>query len=110
MVRYISTRIGVMYLGNLVEITTSDELYTNPLHPYTQALLSAIPIANPTVARGTERIKLQGELPSPMNVPEGCRFAPRCRYASEQCKVECPRLREIEKGHFVACHNVEKIK
>lgn len=110
MVRYISTRIGVMYLGNMVEITTSNELYENPLHPYTQALLSAIPIANPIEARNNQRIKLQGELPSPMNVPEGCRFAPRCKYATEQCKTECPKLREMEKGHFVACHNVEKIK
>ena len=110
MVRYISTRIGVMYLGNLVEITTSNELYENPLHPYTQALLSAIPIANPKRARSRERIQLQGELPSPMNVPDGCRFAPRCRYATEQCKMECPKLREIETGHYVACHNVENIK
>lgn len=109
MVRYISTRIGVMYLGNLVEITSSNELYENPLHPYTKALLSAIPIADPTQARTRERIKLQGELPSPMNVPEGCHFAPRCPYATEQCKQECPKLRELESGHFVACHNVEKL-
>lgn len=110
MVRYISTRIGVMYLGNLVEVTTSNELYENPLHPYTQALLSAIPIADPQVARSRERIKLQGELPSPMDVPKGCHFAPRCPFATEQCKEACPKLREMEKGHFVACHNVERIK
>lgn len=110
MVRYISTRIGVMYLGNLVEVTTSNELYENPLHPYTQALLSAIPIADPQVARARQRIKLQGELPSPMNVPKGCHFAPRCPYATEQCQASCPKLREMEKGHFVACHNVESIK
>lgn len=110
MVRYISTRIGVMYLGNLVEVTTSNELYENPLHPYTQALLSAIPIADPQIARARQRIKLQGELPSPMNVPKGCHFAPRCPYATEQCQASCPKLREMEKGHFVACHNVESIK
>ncbi len=109
MVRYISTRIGVMYLGNLVEITESNELYDNPLHPYTQALLSAIPIADPKRARARERIKLTGELPSPMNVPEGCHFAPRCPYATEQCRADGPKLREIGRGHFVACHHVEEI-
>ena len=109
MVRYISTRIGVMYLGNLVEVTTSNELYENPLHPYTQALLSAIPIADPETARNRERIKLQGELPSPMDVPEGCHFAPRCPYATQRCKEECPKLREFDKGHYVACHRVENV-
>ena len=109
MVRYISTRIGVMYLGNLVEVTTSNELYENPLHPYTQALLSAIPIADPETARKRERIKLQGELPSPMDVPEGCHFTPRCPYATQRCKEECPKLREFDKGHYVACHRVENV-
>ena len=109
MVRYISTRIGVMYLGNLVEVTTSNQLYENPLHPYTQALLSAIPIADPETARKRERIKLQGELPSPMDVPEGCHFAPRCPYATQRCKEECPKLREFDKGHYVACHRVENV-
>lgn len=109
MVRYISTRIGVMYLGNLVEVTTSKELYEHPLHPYTQALLSAIPIADPKKAQNRQRIKLQGELPSPLNVPEGCHFAPRCPYATEECRGNCPRLREVGKGHFVACHMAEKI-
>lgn len=109
MVRYISTRIGVMYLGNLVEVTGSGELYENPLHPYTQALLSAIPMANPKKAAKRERIKLEGELPSPMDVPKGCHFAPRCPYAKDRCKEECPRLAEIEKGHYVACHFAEKL-
>lgn len=109
MVRYISTRIGVMYLGNLVEVTGSGELYENPLHPYTQALLSAIPMADPRKAAKRERIKLEGELPSPMNVPKGCHFAPRCPYAKDRCKEECPRLAEIEKGHYVACHFAEKL-
>lgn len=109
MVRYISTRIGVMYLGNLVEVTGSGELYENPLHPYTQALLSAIPMANPKKAAKRERIKLEGELPSPMDVPKGCHFAPRCPYAKDRCKEECPRLAEIGKGHYVACHFAEKL-
>ncbi len=109
MVRYISTRIGVMYLGNLVEVTGSGELYENPLHPYTQALLSAIPMADPRKAAKRERIKLEGELPSPMDVPKGCHFAPRCPYAKDRCKEECPRLGEIEKGHYVACHFAEKL-
>ena len=108
MVRYISTRIGVMYLGNLVEVAKSDNLYDRPLHPYTQALLSAIPIADPRAAKTRKRIKLQGELPSPMDVPQGCRFAPRCPYATEQCKTQRPELRELESGHFVACHCAEK--
>lgn len=109
MVRYISTRIGVMYLGNLVEVTTSNELYERPLHPYTQALLSAIPVADPHKARERQRMKLQGELPSPLNVPQGCHFSPRCPYATEECKKICPSLRELESGHFVACHMAEKI-
>lgn len=109
MVRYISTRIGVMYLGNLVEVTGSGELYENPLHPYTQALLSAIPMADPRKAAKRERIKLEGELPSPMDVPKGCHFAPRCPYAKDRCKEECPRLGEIGKGHYVACHFAEKL-
>ncbi len=109
MVRYISTRIGVMYLGNLVEVTGSGELYENPLHPYTQALLSAIPMADPKKAAKRERIKLEGELPSPMDVPKGCHFAPRCPYAKDRCKEECPRLGEIGKGHYVACHFAEKL-
>lgn len=109
MVRYISTRIGVMYLGNLVEVTTSNALYDRPLHPYTQALLSAIPIADPRKALERQRIKLQGELPSPLNVPDGCHFAPRCPYATEECRNVCPKLRELEKKHFVACHRVEQI-
>lgn len=109
MVRYISTRIGVMYLGSLVELTASDTLYQRPLHPYTQALLSAIPIPDPIEARKRTRVRLEGEIPSPMNIPIGCRFAPRCMYASERCKEEQPILREIETGHYVACHHAEEI-
>ena len=109
MVRYISTRIGVMYLGNLVEVTESNELYENPMHPYTQALLSAIPVADPKKAASRERIKLKGELPSPMDVPKGCHFAPRCPYAKERCQEECPKLEAMDEKHFVACHFAEEL-
>lgn len=109
MVKYISSRIGVMYLGNLVELASSKDLYDKPLHPYTRALLSAIPIADPKTGRERKRIKLEGELPSPMDVPKGCHFAPRCVYATERCKEENPVMRELETGHMVACHNAESI-
>ena len=109
MVRYISTRIGVMYLGTLVEVAESNELYTNPMHPYTKALLSAIPIVDPLKAREHKRIQLKGELPSPMNIPEGCRFVTRCPYATEACKNGVPKLQEISKGHSVACHRAKEI-
>lgn len=109
MVRYISTRIGVMYLGTLVEVAESNELYTNPMHPYTKALLSAIPIVDPLKAREHRRIQLKGELPSPMNIPEGCRFVTRCPYATEACKNGVPKLQEISKGHSVACHRAKEI-
>lgn len=109
MVRYISTRIGVMYLGTLVEMAESNELYTNPMHPYTKALLSAIPIVDPLKAREHKRIQLKGELPSPMNIPEGCRFVTRCPYATEACKNGVPKLQEISKGHSVACHRAKEI-
>lgn len=109
MVRYISTRIGVMYLGNIVELSSSNDLYERPLHPYTQALLSAIPVADPKKAIANKRIKLEGEIPNPMNVPPGCSFAPRCRFATEICNAEKPKLRKIENNHFVACHNAENI-
>lgn len=109
MVRYISTRIGVMYLGTLVEVAESNELYTNPMHPYTKALLSAIPIVDPLKAREHKRIQLKGELQSPMNIPEGCRFVTRCPYATEACKNGVPKLQEISKGHSVACHRAKEI-
>ena len=109
MVRYISTRIGVMYLGTLVEVAESNELYTNPMHPYTKALLSAIPIVDPLKAREHKRIQLKGELPSPMNIPEGCRFVTRCPYATKACKNGVPKLQEISKGHSVACHRAKEI-
>ena len=108
MMRYISTRMGVMYLGNLVELTESDTLYEHPIHPYTRALLSARPVADPKRARANRRIKLVGELPSPLKVPSGCPFAPRCPFAVEACSAERPKLRELAAGHFVACHRAEE--
>jgi peptide/nickel transport system ATP-binding protein len=104
MVKQISNRIGVMYLGHLVELTTSSELYKNPLHPYTQALLSAIPIPDPDIEDKRERIILKGELPSPMNPPSGCVFRTRCAHAMEVCALQKPTWLEVEANHFVACH------
>ena len=104
MVKHISNRIGVMYLGNMVEIGQSNELYTKPLHPYTKALLSAIPIPDPDEAEAKERIVLQGEIPSPIDPPEGCRFRSRCRYAKDICGKETPKLKDVGAGHCVACH------
>ncbi|MBS4222924.1 ABC transporter ATP-binding protein [Lederbergia citrea] len=103
MVRHISTRIGVMYLGNLVEIGGSNEVYTNPLHPYTQALLSAIPETD-TMNEKRERIILKGEVPSPLHSPSGCKFRTRCPHAMKVCAEIVPPMMEIEKGHQVACH------
>ena len=107
-VRHISNNIGVMYLGKLVEVTQARELYSNPKHPYTQALLSAIPITNYHAERQRKRIILKGEVPSPMNVPAGCPFHPRCNFATEQCRQTMPTLDAIGENHHVACHNVQK--
>ncbi|WP_035291434.1 oligopeptide/dipeptide ABC transporter ATP-binding protein [Clostridium sp. KNHs214] len=104
MVKHISDRVGVMYLGCLVELASSHDLYEKPLHPYTQALLSAIPIPDPEIERSKKRIKLEGEVPSPINPKPGCRFAERCRYAKPICHEQTPVLKEIEKEHYVACH------
>ncbi|HLS09917.1 oligopeptide/dipeptide ABC transporter ATP-binding protein [Lentibacillus sp.] len=104
MVKQISDRIGVMYLGNLVELTSSDSLYDNPLHPYTQALLSAIPIPDPDIEDTRERIILEGELPSPINPPSGCVFRTRCPFAMDVCAEKQPEWLEVEKNHYVACH------
>ena len=104
MVKYISDRVMVMYLGKVVEITAADRLYEQPAHPYTQALLSAIPIPDPHVEAKKERIKMGGEIPSPVDPPKGCRFQNRCKYATERCREEEPALRLIGEDHYVACH------
>lgn len=108
MVKHISDRIGVMYLGHMMEIAESDELYDKPYHPYTKALLSSIPIPDPRADK-EGRIILEGDLKSPINPPEGCRFSSRCRYCEEVCTNVTPKLEEVEPGHFVACHLVKKI-
>lgn len=109
-VKHISNRIGVMYLGHLVELTTSKELYENPLHPYTQTLLSAIPVADPITSRTRERIVLSGDIPSPINPPSGCPFRTRCPYATDICAKERPALKDYNDGHLAACHNIESIQ
>ncbi|WP_432667597.1 dipeptide ABC transporter ATP-binding protein [Wukongibacter baidiensis] len=101
-VEHISDRVGVMYLGKLVELADKDTLYENPLHPYTQALLSAVPIPNPRIKK--ERIILEGSIPSPLNPPSGCTFHTRCRHAKDICKRTAPEFKEIEPNHFTACH------
>ena len=103
-VRHISNRIGVMYLGTLVELAESYELNKNPIHPYTKTLLSAVPVPDPEVSRTRQRIVLEGDIPSPMNPPTGCRFHTRCPYATEQCKEAVPQLKEHAPGHWAACH------
>ena len=105
-VKHISDRIGVMYLGRMVELAESHELTEHPVHPYTKSLISAIPIADPKIAKASKRIVLEGDVPSPLNPPSGCRFRTRCPYATEKCAEEVPVWREITDGHYVACHNV----
>ena len=104
-VQHISKRIAVMYLGRIVETAESDEIINHPQHPYTQSLISAIPIPNPDVAKTRHRIPLEGDVPSPMHMPSGCPFRTRCRYATERCAKECPSLQETAPGHSIACWN-----
>ena len=104
-VHHISDRIAVMYLGRIVETAEADELNEHPIHPYTLSLLSAVPIPDPNIARAQKRIILEGDVPSPLNMPSGCAFRTRCRYATEQCAKECPSLTDRGNGHMVACWN-----
>ncbi|MCI8539708.1 MAG: ATP-binding cassette domain-containing protein [Oscillospiraceae bacterium] len=104
-VHHISDRIAVMYLGKMMEMADADELIDHPIHPYTESLLSAVPIPDPKTARERRRIVLEGDVPSPLNMPKGCPFRTRCRYASEQCEAECPTLTDRGGGHMVACWN-----
>lgn len=106
MVKHISDRVAVMYLGSLVELADNEKLYSEPLHPYTQALLSSIPIPDPKIESTRERIKLEGEIPSPINPPTGCKFRTRCRLAQDICAQKVPEFREVSEGRFVACHLV----
>ena len=109
-VRQISDRIAVMYLGRIVELAPSADLYAHPLHPYSRALLSAVPVLDPDVAANRKRIILAGDVPSPVDPPSGCHFHPRCPWAEERCSVEDPVQRELSPGHFVACHLAEEIE
>lgn len=108
MVRHISDRVGVMYLGSLVELASSKEIFERQLHPYTKALLSAIPTADPDFEKERDRVKLEGEVPSPINPPPGCKFCPRCIHATDRCRTEAPVLTEVEPGRFTACHHWEE--
>ncbi|MFA9463764.1 MAG: ABC transporter ATP-binding protein [Velocimicrobium sp.] len=106
-VKHISNRIGVMYLGKLVELADSNEITFHSLHPYTKSLISAIPIPDPKKSRESNRIVLEGDVPSPLNPPSGCRFRTRCKYATEQCALEVPEFREVKPNHYAACHNLD---
>ena len=108
-VRHISDRIAVMYLGKMVELADAEEIYDHPLHPYSKSLLSAVPIPDPKIARANKRIPLEGTIPSPLNAPSGCPFRTRCPYAAEKCSQTMPSFDEVTPGHFVACHRTAEV-
>ena len=108
-VRHISDRIAVMYLGKMVELADANEIYDHPLHPYSKSLLSSVPVPDPNIARANKRIILEGDIPSPLNAPSGCPFRTRCRYATDVCAQSMPEFKEVKPGHFCACHNLETV-
>ncbi len=108
-VRHISDRIAVMYLGHMVELAPANEIYDHPLHPYSKSLLSAVPVPDPKIARQNQRVVLTGDIPSPLNAPSGCPFRTRCRYACDKCAESMPEFKEVSTGHFVACHRLAEI-
>ena len=108
-VRHISDRIAVMYLGKMVELADAKEIYDHPLHPYSKSLISAVPVPDPNIARANQRIVLKGDIPSPLNAPSGCPFRTRCQYACDKCAESMPEFKEVSSGHFVACHRTAQI-
>jgi peptide/nickel transport system ATP-binding protein len=108
-VEHICDRVAVMYVGQIIEVSGTRELFAQPLHPYTESLMSAVPVPDPRLRNRRQRIRLEGEVADPVNPPSGCYFHPRCRYAQDRCKVEMPLLREVQPDRLVACHYAEEL-